>query len=129
MKINFFVSGIPKGQSRPRFFKRGNFVGAYSPKTDFYILCYNEALKNKPQQPISEPIELKLTFQMPRPKSLKKGTIYHTKRPDLDNLIKAVLDALTQAGMWADDNLIYNMQANKIYSDKTGVMIEITAGS
>lgn len=28
---------------------------------------------------------------------------YHSKKPDRDNLDKAVLDAMTQAGVWRDD--------------------------
>ncbi len=55
-----------------------------------------------------------ITFYFPRPKNhFRTGRFagekkpnapgYHTKRPDRDNLDKAVLDALTQCGFWVDD--------------------------
>jgi crossover junction endodeoxyribonuclease RusA len=35
------------------------------------------------------------------------------RRRDLDNLLKAVLDSLTHAGVWADDSLIDDLQIRR----------------
>ena len=52
--------------------------------------------------------------------------IIHTKKPDIDNLIKFVLDALSgQNGFFLDDNLIESIYAKKIYSDNPKTMILI----
>lgn len=71
------------------------------------------------------PAALRLTFYLPMPKSWSKirsqrtdGTP-HTQRPDVDNLIKAVLDALCE-----DDSYIYAVDARKYWSHKAAIMID-----
>ena len=52
--------------------------------------------------------------------------VLHTKKPDIDNLIKYVLDSLSgHNGFFLDDNQIYTIYAEKLYSDKprTEIMI------
>ena len=73
---------------------------------------------------------------MPRPKAHHKANgeiradapFHHSKKPDLDNLIKATLDAMTQAGAWRDDSQVSTIRASKQYAfrlNKTGVRILI----
>ncbi|MCL2139963.1 MAG: RusA family crossover junction endodeoxyribonuclease [Treponema sp.] len=38
------------------------------------------------------------------------------KKPDLDNLLKAVMDALTAAGAWKDDAQVRSIKASKHYA-------------
>jgi Holliday junction resolvase RusA-like endonuclease len=40
----------------------------------------------------------------------------HTSKPDSDNLMKAVMDAMTTAGVWKDDALVYGHFTEKWYS-------------
>lgn len=40
-------------------------------------------------------------------------------RPDLDKLCRAVLDALTDAGIWHDDSQVCSLSAIKVYADET----------
>ena len=57
-----------------------------------------------------------------------EGRIPHTAKPDADNVVKAVMDALTQIGMWRDDALICEQQVTKDYASKsgsTGAVIQI----
>ena len=51
------------------------------------------------------------------------GEFYHTKRPDLDNLEKAVMDALTKAKWWEDDSQVCVKITKKRYMGKPGVEI------
>jgi Holliday junction resolvase RusA-like endonuclease len=56
--------------------------------------------------------ELQICFVIKRPKAMKKGgRIAHTKKPDLDNLIKSVLDALP-----FDDKIVHSIRAFKVYA-------------
>jgi Holliday junction resolvase RusA-like endonuclease len=41
--------------------------------------------------------------------------VYHTAPPDLDKLQRAVFDAFTDAGVWADDSLVVKVVATKLY--------------
>lgn len=61
-----------------------------------------------------EPIDVELNFVMPRPASApKKSTPAATKRPDVDKLARAVLDALSSAGVWCDDSQVTRLVASK----------------
>ena len=60
------------------------------------------------------PVQLIVTFVLPRPKSLPKKVRAMTKRPDLDKLVRATCDALTGI-MWKDDSQITYISAIKIY--------------
>jgi Holliday junction resolvase RusA-like endonuclease len=75
----------PKSCPRPRV---GKF-GVHYPKT--YTAWRDRA---KPLLPIEEPPEeLTVIFVFKRPKRLKTGPrVLHDKRPDIDNLIKALFD-------------------------------------
>jgi Holliday junction resolvase RusA-like endonuclease len=71
------------------------------------------------------PIRLQLDFFLPRPKAhldkhgvpKGKSPVWHCKKPDLDNLIKAVTDAITDTQrVWLDDSQIYQITAVKTYA-------------
>lgn len=44
------------------------------------------------------------------------GDLYlpHTERPDVDNLVKAILDAMTRAGVWKDDAQVWLLTVSKV---------------
>ena len=49
-----------------------------------------------------------------------------TKKPDIDNLIKFVMDSLSgHNGFFLDDNQVYTIYAEKLYSDnpRTEILI------
>ena len=57
-------------------------------------------------------LHVDLTFIVKRPQRLRKGErIIHSKRPDLDNMIKSVLDALPIP----DDAVVCSITARKYY--------------
>lgn len=70
------------------------------------------------------PAILSVDFYMPIPNSFsrKKKALYigkpHQQRPDIDNLLKAVMDALCD-----DDSYIYIIHAAKQWSDRPGIEI------
>lgn len=151
MKLSFFVSGLPKGQPRGRACVRrrkgGGFVGGtYDPGTadDWKACVRSDALKAiENAQPFfipifkpGVPVFCAITFVFPRPKHHfgSKGGLkasaptWHTAKPDRDNLDKATLDALTQAGVWSDDAQVADGGIRKRFAalgEATGARIEI----
>lgn len=134
MKQTFRYDGIPKAQGRPRFARMGKFVKAYDPK-DSRQYKDNIAAQIVAQKPVlidrEKPIRLWLSFYLPRPKGHynSKGEIklqhlpsFHTKKPDLDNMVKAIKDSL-KGILWYDDSQVYFTEATKSYSDKASVHI------
>jgi len=68
-------------------------------------------------EPLFEgPIRLQVIFFMAIPKTLqnRQHSVYHSKSPDLDNLIKFLLDAMTDV-IIADDRIICSLDAIKVY--------------
>jgi crossover junction endodeoxyribonuclease RusA len=65
-------------------------------------------------QPIDEACELNVTFFMPRGSTVTRRM--PSVAPDLDKLIRAVGDALTQANAITDDSRIVRISARKVYA-------------
>ncbi|MGL9940892.1 hypothetical protein IGK86_001368 [Enterococcus sp. DIV1206] len=95
----------PKPQSRPRFARRGNYVQTYE---DNAMRAYKQKVKAylrkaKPELIEKGAIFAQVTFYVPAPKYLlssKKKRLevelerkYCDKKSDLDNYLKAILDA------------------------------------
>ena len=73
-------------------------------------------------KPVTGPVALEVVFVMKRPKSMmgkkyRGDRIFHDKRPDIDNLIKLVADAL-QPRILSDDCKIVMLTASKWYAAK-----------
>lgn len=77
------------------------------------------------------PIELTLLFYFPRPKShygtgknselLKDAAPkYHTQKPDLDNMCKAVMDSLNMV-LYRDDSQVIQVNAQKLWAPRRGL--------
>ena len=62
--------------------------------------------------PVTEPVEMTIQFRLARPKSVKRN--FPHVAPDLDKLIRAVLDALTGVA-YLDDGQVVSIVATKVY--------------
>lgn len=65
--------------------------------------------------PFEGPVSCLLEFRMLKPKSYPKTLQYHTKRPDLDNLEKSVIDGVQMASFFKDDSQIFQKSSEKRY--------------
>ena len=116
-----WVAGVPKAQPRVKPCVRGRHAGVYTPDTadGWKAEVRRAALANcSTPEPLRGPLSVQLTFLMPRPKS-RKGDVWHATKPDGDNLTKAVLDALTDAGIWGDDAQVARQLVQKLYATGT----------
>lgn len=124
-RLKFTVPGPPRGKGRPRFAKVGGYVRTYTDAAtasyeNLVALAASEARNGA--APMAGPVTVHMRFAFQRPKSDRKRPIagivpYHAKRPDLDNLVKAVLDGINQAGVWTDDAQVAEVTALKVYGE------------
>jgi Holliday junction resolvase RusA-like endonuclease len=124
--IAFFVPGEPKGQPRPRAFALRGRVRVYDPGTAeaWKKQVALAAREHLPPSPIATPALVHLRFVLPRPRAhygragLKSSAPQeHASKPDVDNLAKAVLDALVDVGFLEDDRLVWLLLITKRYAN------------
>lgn len=136
MTVTFDVLGEPRGKGRPRFSRSGPYVRTYTPaETAAYEnlirLAYQQA--HGPLFDKSKPLSLHLWIYMKIPESASKtrklqmirGEIRPTKKPDIDNVLKAVLDGLNTVA-YHDDVQIVQICAQKFFSDRPKLTIVLT---
>jgi len=97
------------------------------------------ALGNRHPYPLTGPVEVTVTFYMPRPgyhfrtgqraHELKPGApTFVDKRPDISKLVRSTEDALTEAGVYRDDAQIAVLTAAMEYANgAVGARITIAA--
>lgn len=121
------VPGQPVPQPRPRFSSRGGFGRAYTPKSH-PVNAYRQAIvlmaQAKRLQPIAGPVTLSVDAVFERPPSHWRK--YDLKpdapawpRADGDNILKAVADALTDAGVWGDDDQVVSWSIQKRFASRS----------
>lgn len=107
------VEAEPKGQPRPRAFVRNGRARVYDAGTaeHFKSAVAVSARSAGAAAALSpDPIELSVRCRFRRPKAhfTKRGLradapSAHLSKPDADNVVKAIADALSQVGVWRDD--------------------------
>lgn len=123
--LSFFAHGDPKGQPRPRAFARGGKARVFDPgtaegwKSAVAVAAHPVLVGNKFDGPLS--VEIRCYFRRPKGHSTKRGLrpnapLWMTSKPDGDNIAKAVLDALTSLGAWADDAQVACLVVEKLYT-------------
>jgi Holliday junction resolvase RusA-like endonuclease len=122
------IPGKPIAKARPRFVRRGKFVATYNPQETEegrWLLSARSQITEK----LTGPIKIRVIFFMPIPKMSAKKLLetmgsYHQKKPDIDNLLKFVLDCLNGEA-WEDDALIGHVEALKFYDIEPSTKITL----
>lgn len=70
-------------------------------------------------------VQLTARFFLPRPKALLRRSLPHTKAPDCDKLVRALLDAITGV-VYRDDSQVTSIVASKAYAVNDPVGVEVT---
>ena len=126
--LDFTIQGKPIASARPRITRLGR---AYIPKATReakQAVCSAAIEANKGRPPLENAVCVHLGFYFRPPKNMLKKdleNVVRPKKPDIDNLIKTVLDGLTKAQVWKDDNLVVSISASKLYSldERTEIQI------
>jgi Holliday junction resolvase RusA-like endonuclease len=132
MSIAFSVPGDPVPQPRPRVSTVGGFGRAYVPK-QHPVHAYRQAVAAAARAAgltdTGEPLNVVIDAVFGRPKShLTKSGVRATApalpRPDVDNIGKAVLDALQD--VMGDDSLVSRLVVEKSYGPEARTTVRIS---
>ena len=132
MAITFSVPGDPVPQPRPRVSTRGGFARAYVP-SDHPVHAYRQAVAAAARAAglatTGDPLNVVIDAVFRRPKShLNKAGVKATAptlpRPDVDNLAKAVLDALQD--VMGDDTNVSRLVVEKSYGQEARTTVRIS---
>jgi len=128
--MNFFVEGQPRpGGSKKAFVIKGTNRAVITDAGGKNTKEWRDTVASTARAayhgaPLEGPLELIITFKMPRPKShyrangeLKPNAPrWHTIRPDATKLVRSTEDALTHI-LWKDDAQIVIQNVSKAYAD------------
>jgi Holliday junction resolvase RusA-like endonuclease len=116
-EVSLSVTGDPASQGSHAIMN-GRIVQVNSSKHKAWRKAIvQEAIATLPDdwQPIDEPCELIVNFYLPKPKTVDRQL--PSVSPDLDKLIRAVGDSLTDSGVVIDDSRIVRISARKLYAE------------
>lgn len=132
MPVVFTVPGEPVPQPRPRVSTRGGSARAYVPKTHA-VHAYRQAVAVMARAAgltaTGEPLNVVIDVVFVRPKShLKKSGVKadapRLPKPDVDNLAKAVLDALQD--VIGDDTCVARLVVEKSYGEEARTTVRVS---
>jgi len=131
-KISLTIPGEPKAKQRPKWFKHGTYTPEKTVSYESYIKELF-AIKYPDFIPIESALTAHLWAGLTIPKSVSKkkegmmklGIIKPTKRPDVDNILKTVMDALEKLA-YKNDSQIVRVVMDKDYSERPRLEITIS---
>jgi Holliday junction resolvase RusA-like endonuclease len=132
--IQFTVYGEPVAQGRPKFSTVGGFPRAYDPakSRDYKDYVRLAASKHAPAALLEGPLGIAVTAFRSTPKSFsqkkaaaaERGDILPVTKPDADNYLKGVKDAL-KGIIWKDDSQVVDAFVRKRYSARPRIEVKI----
>lgn len=125
---SFFIPITPVAKGRPRFSRRGKFVCTYTPRktVDYESLLRMYLLPYRPGNLPMGPCRAEFIFWMPRPGNAK-NLKWHIRKPDGDNLVKALMDTMNKS-FFNDDSQLCDYRIQKRYcepSNLIGIQVNI----
>ena len=133
----FTVYGECVGKKRPKFSRQGNFVRTYTPEAtaNYETLVRLSFVQENPNFKTIEkdiPLTCIITIYKGIPKSVSKKkktmmlneVIRPTSKPDIDNSVKSIFDALNGVA-YHDDSQIVDLSVRKVYGETPKVEVEI----
>ena len=120
---------VPQAKGRPRFGNGRTFTPQRT--RDFEDEIRRMAKEQYKQAPLTGAVSLVVTFYLPIPmswsKKKKENRIgqFHASRPDLDNLLKGVLDALNGV-LYNSDAQVVKLSAAKFYGTQPRIEVIFT---
>lgn len=124
-RIEIIVYGIPGPQGSKRFVGTSKSGRGLMVESSAKVKPWREAVKWAAREamaqagvtaPFDGPLRVRMTFTLPKPKSAPKTrATFPDRKPDGSKLQRSTEDALTDAGVWADDARVVEWIGAKRY--------------
>lgn len=121
--LTAFVPGLPKTQGSTRAFVAGGRARitadntSLAPWREAIVTRMLDAMERSEWVTTDLPVKVFYQFWLPRPQSAPKTTdVLPKKGLDLDKLVRAANDAMTNAGVWTDDSRVVSSAEDKRYA-------------
>lgn len=126
--VTFNVYGTPKPKGSKRGFplKNGRFAMVETCKElpTYMHEVTSEALRHRPEVPLNGPVRINRTYVFLRNKAHKKDK-WHTVKPDVDKLDRALFDSLKNAGIMQDDARVCAGSHEKLWGETAQTIISV----
>lgn len=133
--VSFFVPGEAIGKGRPRVTTIGGHARMFTPKKTanyetLIAMAAHEAMQGR--ELIAGPVMMELAIRVPVAASWSKkksaaalaGDVMPTKKPDADNVLKAICDGINGV-VFKDDVQVVNVSLSKRFSATPGVTVKV----
>ena len=134
MKKTFYLhfeDGLPKGTAQQKGeairYKNGRPYIQHYKKAKVEAMRTEFILRLKPHAPripTDKPVRLCVWFAFDI-KDRKLWGKYKTRKPDCDNYVKELKDAMTDAGFWLDDAQVADLRVIKTYAEKGTIAVTV----
>jgi Holliday junction resolvase RusA-like endonuclease len=121
--IQFSVTGDPVPQGSMMYYN-GHMVHQKSKELKAWRQRVGATAQPYFSEPLDEAVTVTMVFHLKKPPSVTRQL--PSAKPDLDKLVRAVLDGLTQIA-FPDDSRVTKISAEKRYGTFAGVDIEVTS--
>ena len=124
------IEGKIKGKARPRVFNGHGITPKDTVQYENWVkICYKEQdgryLEGSVKANITAYYKIPKSYTKKRIKAINEGLEFPTKKPDVDNIAKIILDSLNGIA-YKDDSQIVNLTVIKKYTDGIErVMLEL----
>ena len=136
LAIEFVLHAKPVPKGRPRFSTRGGYAKVYTPpETVQYELLVSEQARQAMQgrEPHSTAIKVHLVVGLVPPTAWSKkrkvdainGVVKPTSKPDTDNYLKTVMDAMNGI-VYIDDSQVTMHTARKLYAEEYYIAVRVS---
>lgn len=130
--VDFTVYGDPQGKARPRVTMHGTYTPKKTRDYEKHVLLSYDMQCAGAMFPADAALQVVINAYFPIPKSagkrkrdrMQEGEIRPKVKPDLDNIAKAICDALN-GNAWRDDAQVVSLHVQKYYDEKPRCEVQI----
>lgn len=128
--VTFTVAGTPKPKGSLRHVGKHRLVEQVKGGPEWretVAWAARRAIRNNP--PLVGPLAANIIVYVPRPRTVQRAYPTSQHDGDADKHARAILDALTQGGVWGDDCQVVDLFVRQRYADQIAPGAHISISS